>query len=302
MDFLHWWVPWEPSVSVVVVFGATAWLYWRGARRAPASAPLARQILFWTGLAIVYTGLHTQLDWYAEHQFFVGRLQQFGLQHLGPFLIVLAYPGPVLRRGLGLTGRTKLLRPALASGPVQAVLDVLLHPLVASVLFLGGMLFWLWPSVHFMAMLDWRLYRLMNWSMVATGVLYWWLILDPRPKPPARVGPGARVLVEMAVMVPLVVSGAYLTFTTIDWYPFYSLCGRAFAGMPPIVDQHWGGLIQWIPSGMMSVLAAAIAFWHWIKLDARGRLPRNRRAREAIRLRDAATAAAAIEGRFQARG
>jgi len=288
LDFLRWWVPWEPSVTAVVAFAGAAWLYWRGARRSPAGAPRSRQLLFWLGLFTIYLSLHTHLDYYAEHEFFVNRLQQFGLQHLGPFLVVLAYPGVVLRRGLPLSWRVRWLRPLARSTPVRRIAGFFLNPWIASLLFVGVMLFWLWPSVLFYAMLDWRLYRVMNWSMVVAGLLYWWLILDHRPKPPARLSPGMRVLVEMLVMVPLIVAGAYITFTTVDLYPIYSLCGRAFNGITPATDQYLGGLILWIPGAGMSVLAAIIAFGHWLRLDAKGRLPRNRRQRELIRARNAA--------------
>jgi hypothetical protein len=38
----------------------------------------------------------------------------------------------------------------------------------------------------------------------------------------------------------------------------------------------------------MSVIGALIAFTYWVKLDSRGRLPRNRRQREIMRARQAA--------------
>jgi putative membrane protein len=288
LDFLRWWVPWEPSVTVVVVFALAAWLYWRGARRSPMTAPWYRQLSFWLGLLIVYTGLHTQLDFYAEHEFFVHRIQHLGLHHMGPFLIALAYPGVTMRRGLPLRWRTRWLQPALHWPPVRKMLDVLLHPFVASVLFVGLIYLWLWPSVHFEAMLDWRLYRLMNFSMAADGMLFWWLILDHRPRPPARLSPGVRVFVALAVILPQILIGAYISFTHTDLYPIYSLCGRAFAGITPLTDQRLGGLILWIPSSMMSVIGALIAFSHWLRLDSKGRLPRNRRQREIMGLRQAA--------------
>jgi putative membrane protein len=287
MDFLRWWIPWEPSASVVIVFALAVWLYWRGARRSPVTAPWYRQLLFWTGLLIVYTGLHTHLDYYAEHEFFIHRIQHMGLHHMGPFLIALAYPGLTMRRGMSSGFRRHWLRPALAWPPVRAVLNVLLHPLVAAVIFVGLIYLWLWPAVHFDAMLDWRLYRVMNFSMAADGMLFWWLILDHRPRPPARLSPGVRVFVALAVILPQILIGAYITFTKTDLYPIYSLCGRAFASITPLMDQHLGGLILWIPSSMMSVLAALIAFAHWLRLDAKGRLPRNRRQRAMIRARQA---------------
>ncbi len=290
MDFLRWWIPWEPSAVVVVVFAGAVWLYWRGQRRSPMTAPWYRQLLFWAGLLIIYTGLHTRLDYYAEHEFFIHRIQHMGLHHMGPFLIALGYPGITMRRGLPVRFRTRWLKPPLQWGPVRSVLAVLLHPFVAALIFVGLIYLWLWPAVHFEAMLDWRLYRVMNFSMAADGMLFWWLILDHRPRPPARLSPGVRVFVALAVILPQILIGAYISLTKTDLYPIYSLCGRAFAGIPAIMDQHIGGLILWIPSSMMSVLAALIGFAHWIRLDSKGRLPRNRRQRELLRLRQAAAA------------
>ena len=271
-------------MTAVVCCLAAAGLYLRGARRSPMTAHWTRQLAFWLGLVITYLCLHTQLDYYAEHEFFVSRLQQFGLQHVGPFLIALSYPGAAFRRALPLHWRTRVLRPLLSRGPLRWLFNILFNPLVASLLFVGLMVFWLVPPVTFVTMLDWRIYRLMNWSMVLDGLLYWWLILDTRPKPPARLAPGVRVLVEMAVMVPQVLVGAYLTFAHGDLYPVYDLCGRAFGGISQATDQYMGGLIVWIPSSMMSALGALLAFRNWLRLSARGRLPIQQRWKEQRKL------------------
>lgn len=280
MSVLGWLLPWEPSWVVVLAFAATAALYLRGSRVRPA--PWPRQVSFWLGLGVCYVGLHTQLDYYAEHEFFIHRLQHLGLHHLGPFLIALAYPGVVLRAALPLRWRVRWLHPVLASRSVRWTLNVLLNPFVAATLFVGLIYFWLWPAVHFDAMLDARWYRIMNWSMVLDGLIFWWLVLDPRPKPPARLAPGMRVFVALVVIFPQILLGAYVTFTHRELYPIYSLCGRAFSGISPAADQYLGGLILWIPSSMMSVIAALLAFHHWIMLSARGRLLRARRRIAAL--------------------
>ncbi len=284
MDFLHWWIPWEPSASVVVVFAVTVWLYWRGLRRSRLAVPWYRQLFFWSGMLLLYVCLHTQLDYYAEHEFFIHRIQHLGLHHLGPFLVVLGYPGPTLRRGLPLRWRARYLRPLLAWPPVRGFFDVLLNPWTAGLLFVGLIYLWLWPPVHFIAMLDWRLYHLMNFSMAADGVLFWWLVLDHHSRPPARISAGGRIFLAFAVIFPQILIGAYIALTTTDLYPIYSLCGRAFS-ISPMADQHLGGLIIWIPSAMMSALGGLVAFSHWIRLDKSGRLPRNRRQREQARAR-----------------
>ena len=269
MQWFDWLVPWEPSWVVVATIVAAAWLYWRGSRI--RHVPWPRRVAFWLGLGVLYVCLHTRLDYYAEHEFFVHRLQHLGLHHLGPFLIALAYPGVALRAALPLQWRIRWLRPTFASWPLRWTMNVLMQPAVAAFLFVGLVYFWLWPPLHFNAMLDWRLYRVMNWSMAIDGLMFWWLILDPRPRPPARIMPGARILLALAVMIPQILLGAFITFTHRDLYPIYALCGRAFGGISATTDQYLGGLILWIPSSMMSVVAAMLAFHHWIMLSVRGR-------------------------------
>ena len=83
-------------------------------------------------------------------------------------------------------------------------------------------------------------------------------------------------------MVPQILLGAFVTFTHADLYPIYAVCGRAFGGVSPQTDQYLGGLILWIPSSMMSVIAALFAMRNWLALDTR-RGDRMRRAAAAVR-------------------
>jgi putative membrane protein len=98
--------PWEPSFTLVAVFVAVAVLFARGSRRIRIS--VARQVAFWIGLGLFYIALHTRLDYYAEHQFFVHRLQHLVLHHLAPLILMAAYPGSALRAGLPLRWRSAL--------------------------------------------------------------------------------------------------------------------------------------------------------------------------------------------------
>jgi len=270
MTLLYWLQPWEPSPTVMIATLLTAVLFMRGKRRARVS--LTRQISFWFGLGALYVALHTRLDYFFEHEFFMHRAQHLVLHHLGPFFIALAYPGAALRAGIPFKWRQRFVRPALEARPVRGALDIVMHPVVAVTLFVGLIYFWLFSPIHFIAMLDWRLYRVMNWSMVIDGLLFWWLVLDSRPAPPARLSPGKRVLVVIAAIPPQIVLGAFIFFTTRELYPVYSICGRAFTWLSPMRDQQIGGLLLWIPGSMMSVVGALVALRHWMRLSARGRL------------------------------
>ena len=270
MNLLYWLEPWEFSPTVVVAVLVAAVLFVRGAGHARMS--IARQLSFWFGLTALYVALHTRLDYFFEHEFFMHRLQHLVLHHLGPFFIALSYPGAALRAGIPFRWRQRFVRPALQARPVRAVLDVVMHPVVSVGLFVGLIYFWLLSPIHFVAMLDWRLYRVMNWSMVIDGQLFWWLVLDPRPAPPARLAPGKRVLVVIAAIPPQIVLGAFIFFSPRELYPVYSICGRAFTWLSPMRDQQIGGLLLWIPGSMMSVIGAVIALRHLLRLSARARL------------------------------
>ncbi len=276
MTLLYWLQPWEPSPTVMIATLLTAVLFVRGKRHARVS--LTRQISFWFGLGALYVALHTRLDYFFEHEFFMHRGQHLVLHHVGPFFIALAYPGAALRAGVPFKWRQRFVRPALEARPVRVALDIVMHPVIAVTLFVGLIYFWLFSPIHFIAMLDWRLYRVMNWSMVIDGLLFWWLVLDSRPAPPARLSPGKRVLVVIAAIPPQIVLGALIFFTTRELYPVYSICGRAFTWLSPMRDQQIGGLLLWIPGSMMSVVGALVALRHWMRLSARGRLKPGQRS------------------------
>jgi putative membrane protein len=256
--------PWEPSFALVAVFVAAAVLFARGSRRIRIS--IARQVAFWVGLGLFYIALHTRLDYYAEHQFFVHRLQHLVLHHLAPLILMAAYPGSALRAGLPLRWRSALRRWQ-RTRPARIAAAVVLNPAFISAAFVVSVVFWLIPSVQFVAMLDWRIYTFMNWSVAVSGLLYWWMLLDHRPSPPSRTRPGLRVLSPVITMTPQILVGAIITFSSRDLYPIFTLCGRAFTSVPASLDQSLGGLIMWVPAGVLEAIGAMMALRHLMRLS-----------------------------------
>jgi len=228
-----------------------------------------RQWLFWGGMVLLYLSLHTMLDYYAERMFFMHRIQHLFLHHLGPLVVMAAYPGQVMRAGLPLTWRHGLQR-FNQTGLGRGLIAVLTNPIIVPALFIFLVIVWLIPSVQFYSMLDWRLYRLMNWSVVITGFMYWNLILDRRVCPPSAMSPGGRVLSPIVTMAPQMVAGAIIAFTERDLYPLFDLCGRAIA-MEAQTDQMIGGLTMWIPAAMTEVIGLMVALRTLMRLSAKGR-------------------------------
>ncbi|HKK14098.1 MAG TPA: cytochrome c oxidase assembly protein, partial [Gammaproteobacteria bacterium] len=212
--------------------------------------------------------LQSYFDYLSQHMFWVHRLQHLVLHHIGPFLVVLAVPHEVMAAGL--PGRLRgPVRAVLGSRPVRGVYRFLQNPVTASVLFVGLIYFWLTPSIHFIAMLSASFYKAMNWSMVIDGLLFWWLVVDPRP--PEKHGTPrypTRILMLWAVMVPQLVLGAYIALSGHEIYSAYSVCGRAWP-ISPLSDQEYGGLITWIPPGMMSVVGILVVLRLWTRSSER---------------------------------
>ena len=113
MDWMGWLMPWEFSPTLVIFFLVAAFLFGRGCCIHRVSR--ARQFLFWAGLALLYLSLHTRLDYYAERMFFIHRAQHLVLHHLGPLLLMGAFPGSVMRAALPLVWRRRL-RDVLRTG------------------------------------------------------------------------------------------------------------------------------------------------------------------------------------------
>lgn len=270
MDLLDWLQPWEFSPTLLLLFFVSICLFVRGCRVHRVGK--VRQGFFWAGVVILYLSLHTHLDYYAERMFFIHRIQHLILHHLGPLLIMGAYPGQVMRAGLPMAWRLRLrdFRATRGGRTIEAVLtNRFLVPLLFVVLVLGFLI----PTVQFYSMLDWRLYRFMNWSVVISGFLYWNLILDRRPSPPAALSPGGRVISPIITMVPQMVVGAIITFTEHDLYPIFDLCGRAIPGMTAVTDQAIGGLTMWVLAGFVEVFGLLFALATLMRLSGKNRLP-----------------------------
>jgi len=249
---LPFWMPWEFSWVEFLATALTLAWFFRGLKLVDEKPALWRRISFVAGVLSMYVVLQTHIDYYAQHMFFVHRWAHFVLHHAGAFLIALGAGGSTVWAGM-----PDFLKPVVGARPVRAVTNVLQHPAVAPVLFVGLLYFWLIPAIHTRVMLNRDLYDVMNWTMAVNGIMFWWLVLDPRPKPPARLSPLMRGLMILLIELPQMVLGAVLSLSNTEYYPVYAICGRAL-DVTGISDQHYGGLIIWLPGTLTSFAAMIV--------------------------------------------
>jgi putative membrane protein len=247
-----------PFIFNAPVFFGTAFLllwYFRGMRRlALAERPgHVRQAFFLVGVGLIYFVLQTHFEYISQHMFFLNRIQAVVLGMVGPFCIAIGWMAAPLDAGIPSALRRFVRGPAVA-----AIGRVLFHPLPSMAVFLLTSDIWLIPAVHFAAMIDPTLYMVMNLSCLIGGLIFWLVVLDPRPTPASRFSYLSRAAAGFLVMFPQIAVSAYIALTTQDLYSFYTLCGRLFPSISPAYDQMLGGLIQWIPPGMMNTAALII--------------------------------------------
>ncbi|MFW5969667.1 MAG: cytochrome c oxidase assembly protein [Halofilum sp. (in: g-proteobacteria)] len=258
-------LPYEFYPEVVAFCALAAGVYAVGLRRmvqADEIAGIGAAIAWFTGVVLTYAVMHTYLDYLSQYMFWVHRGQHLVLHHLAPFLMVLGAPHRVLPYAFAPGPRARLanvLRHPVIRWPYRFVQ----HPVIAPILFIGLIFFWLDAEIHFDAMLSQDLYRIMNASMLIDGLLFWWLIVDPRGRQTGGLSFGLRILLLWAIMIPQIILGAHIGLADGVLYDVYAVCGRAWP-LDPITDQRIGGFITWIPAAMMSVIGALVVFRLWL--------------------------------------
>jgi putative membrane protein len=260
--------PWKFSPAVVLMCGGALLVYIRGLlvqADSHESPGILRNTTFFTGVISIYFLMQSRLDYWSLHSFWMHRAQHAVLHHAGPFLIALSAPAATLVRGTPEILRKKIFVPLWKVAAVQKTYVFIQQPVVATALFIGLMGYWLMPSHQFEAMLSDVNYGLMNWSVLVEGLLFWWMMLEPSHN--QLVGNaefGKRILLQWIVIMALIGMGFTIVYSESTLYPVYAICGRLWP-ISPMTDQEYGGMITWMPTSIISILAGIILLSRWMR-------------------------------------
>jgi cytochrome c oxidase assembly factor CtaG len=104
-------------------------------------------------------------------------------------------------------------------------------------------------------------HTLQHASFFLSALLFWWAIIYGGR---GLSSYGAGVLYLFTTSVHSGLLGVLLTLTTHVWYPVYSDTTASW-GLTPLEDQQLGGLIMWIPAGIVYIVAALVMFTGWLR-------------------------------------
>jgi putative membrane protein len=250
---------WPHEPSVLLGCAALAAGYLRAAGR-----PVPRAaVWFSAGLLILLLALASPLDVLADIYLFSAHMAQ----HL---LLLLVVP-PLLLLGIPPSLLEQALRPSLLHRTARAVG----HPAAAWALGVGTMWVWHLPALYNTALANPAVHIGQHLTFLATGVIFWWPIASPLVS--ARLRPLAAMLYLLAAAAASSALGIILTFAPAGLYPAYlhppDLLGlepvlRGRWGLSAEVDQQLGGLLMWVPGGLVYLCAILGTLARWYRLDS----------------------------------
>jgi putative membrane protein len=149
--------------------------------------------------------------------------------------------------------------------PVAALWSVMTVPLF--VWLLHGATLWVWhiPALYDASVeIEW-VHAVQHTMFLGTALLFWWTLINGRHR---RLSSGAGVIYCFTTAVHTSVLGALMTFAQQVWYPVYRGRTDAFR-LTPLQDQQLGGLIMWVPAGVVFILLGLWMMTAWIKESER---------------------------------
>jgi putative membrane protein len=246
------------SIHPEVVLGAAALaaLYAWGTRTAPPRPAQAAR--FVGALAALLLALNGPLHDLSDNSLFAAHM----VQHL---VLTLLFP-PLLLTGLPTGMADALLAPVLARRPTAALARTVTRPLPAFALYAVALIVWHLPAPYNLALEVHGWHVVEHLVLLATATLGWWPIASPsRLLPPLPYA--AQLLYLFVFGMPMTVVAAMITAAEQPLFPFYVAAPRVL-DLTPLADQRLGGVIMWVPSGLIPLTAFTIVFFRWVAAEA----------------------------------
>jgi putative membrane protein len=244
---------WKPDPFAATALALSAAIYGLGLWRMRSWPPRQEIIAFSAGWVTLAIALLSPIATLSEWLFSVHMTQHELLMLVAAPLIAIGRPiVPMMfalprawRVAAGSHASANVLR--LASSPLFVVA---LHLVVVSV--------WHIPRLYDAAVLDDRIHLIQHVCFAGTAALFWWGLIRGRY---GRLGYGAAVMYLFATALHNSALGALLTFSSRPWYPIYV---QRAGTSDPLVDQQLGGLLMWVPAGVIMMLFALAIFAAWL--------------------------------------
>ena len=259
VGWLSWTIHWSTVIGLAALGGVYAW----GARYLATRARLAgteppvlrrgQQVAFFSGLLVIFLSLNGPLHDLSDTYLFSAHM----VQHL---VLALAVPPLLL---VGTPGW--MLRPFLANTKIGAMARAITKPTRCFIIFNVVISVWHLPPMYNTAMAYHPIHIVQHLTLLVASVLMWWPFLSPLPELPRLSYPG-QMLYCFLMVIPMSIVAIYIAMADHVLYPAYSIAPRVW-DITPLSDQQIGGLIMWIPGGLLFYVVMSVVFFKWAGRD-----------------------------------
>ena len=225
--------------------------------------PVWRTGVFFLGVAAVLFALMPALDVLAADLFSVHMLQHVLLTAIAPPLLFIGEPVRPVLLGLPDVLRARVVRPLARSGAARAAMHALRHPLVAVLLFVGGVYLWHWPVLYEAAVNDAVVHVIEHAHFFGGAMLFWSVVIDPVPFRGTLPYAARIIYLLLAGAAQNTLLGGILSFSTRVLYPHYADRTAAY-GIDALTDQRIGGALMWVVGDAVFLLGVSLAFFRWL--------------------------------------
>lgn len=270
---------WRPEVLIVLFTFATLYTTgWLQLRRKEAKiATRWRLISYLTGIVTIGVALMSFLDVFQYHLFFIHMIQHLFLVMIAPPLLFLGSPMPVIFWGLPRELRLWIGQFFQQKAPFRKFLREVTSPVI--VWFLYTALLWLWhdPNAYSAAIQNDLLHDFEHITFFLGAMLVWWHITNAAPRIHGKRNYTLRILLLAATYFQNLFLGVGITMYGSLIFQHYGDVPRVW-GIDPLRDQMIGGLIMWLPNGMMYGMIILYMIWRvMIEAEKKARIDDKRR-------------------------
>jgi putative membrane protein len=254
---------WSFDPAIVIPLVATAVLYWLGVgelwdRERGRGARVWEARCFWAGWIALALALISPLHQLGELLFSMHMTQHEILMLVAAPLIVLGKPGLVILKAFPPHTASRI-SALLNHAPLNRLWPITFSPLAAWVIHAAALWLWHIPFAFDATLHNNLSHAAQHLSFFLSAVLFWWAVMHARAR---RLSYGLAVLYMFTTAMHSGLLGALLTFSRQIWYPTYA--NGAF-GISPLHDQQLGGLIMWVPAGLVYVIAGLAFLAGWMR-------------------------------------
>lgn len=261
--------PWDVDLLALFLLTVIAIIYLRGhgiirakyKGQRPSTKIRSRAYQFWAGWLLLVTALVSPLDPLGEHLFTAHMIQHELLMLAAGPLLIASRAGSAIVLGAKIIAVPVLQATTGRGNTLSSVLKALLTPIGAWLLHFT--LLWAWhiPFLFNASLSNNWVHSLQHICFLMISLIFWYSILRST---------GDRSMQAIVSLFSTAIHasalGALLTFSPVIWYTDYGDRTQAW-GLSPLQDQQLGGLIMWMPAGIIFIAVALMMLGRYLRAN-----------------------------------